>query len=134
MLQPKRTKYRKQFRNVMKGATHDGVELEFGDFGLKAISSAWISAQEIESARKAMTHYTKKGGRVYIRIFPDKPISKKPPETRMGSGKGDFFKWVCPVRAGRIMFEMGGVPRDQAMEALTRAKHKLGLKSVIVEK
>lgn len=118
----------------MKGATHDGVELEFGDFGLKAISSAWISAQEIESARKAMTHYTKKGGRVYIRIFPDKPISKKPPETRMGSGKGDFFKWVCPVRAGRIMFEMGGVPRDQAMEALTRAKHKLGLKSVIVEK
>lgn len=134
MLQPKRTKYRKQFRNVMKGVTHDGVELELGEFGLKAISQGWVTAQQIESARKAMTRYTKKGGRVYIRIFPDKPISKKPPETRMGSGKGDFFKWVCPVRAGRMMFEMAGISKIDAIEALTRAKHKLGIKTVIVEK
>ena len=134
MLQPKRTKYRKQFRNVMKGITHDGVELELGEFGLKAISQGWVTAQQIESARKAMTKYTKKGGRVYIRIFPDKPISKKPPETRMGSGKGDFFKWVAPVRPGRMMFEMTGIARAEAIEALTRAKHKLGIKTIIVEK
>jgi large subunit ribosomal protein L16 len=118
----------------MKGITHDGVELELGEFGLKAVSQGWVTAQQIESARKAMTRYTKKGGRVYIRIFPDKPISKKPPETRMGSGKGDFFKWVAPVRAGRMMFEMTGIPRVDAIEALTRAKHKLGIKTVIVEK
>lgn len=118
----------------MKGVTYDGTNLELGEFGLKAVSQGWVSAQQIESARKAMTRYTKKGGRVYIRIFPDKPISKKPPETRMGSGKGDFFKWVVPVRAGRMMFEMAGIPKEDAKEALRRAGHKLGVKTVIVEK
>ena len=118
----------------MKGVTSAGVAIQFGEFGLKAVSQGWVSSQQIESARKALTHYTKKGGRVYIRIFPDKPISKKPPETRMGSGKGDFFKWVCPVRAGRMLFEIGGIPKELAMEALTRAKHKLSVKSEIVEK
>lgn len=134
MLQPKRTKYRKQFRGVMKGVSTAGSKPEFGEFALKATSQGWVSAQEIESARKAITRYTKKGGRSYIRIFPDKPISKKPPETRMGSGKGDFFKWVAPVRAGRIMFEIRGVSESDAKEALTRARHKLSVKSEIVKK
>lgn len=132
MLQPKKTKYRKQFRGVMKGVSDAGSRLEFGEFGLKAIGQGWISAQEIEAARKAITRYTKKGGRSYIRIFPDKPITKKPPETRMGSGKGDFFKWVAPVRAGRIMFELSGIPEEEAKEALTRASHKLRVKTIIV--
>lgn len=134
MLQPKRTKYRKQFRGVMKGVSTAGSQIEFGEWGLKAVSQGWISSQQIESARKAITRYTKKGGRSYIRIFPDKPISKKPPETRMGSGKGDFFKWVCPVRAGRILFEIRGVTDEEAKEALTRARHKLSIKTEIVKK
>lgn len=133
MLQPKKTKYRKQFRGVMKGVSDAGSRLEFGNYGLKAIAQGWITAQEIESARKAITRYTKKGGRSYIRIFPDKPITKKPPETRMGSGKGDFFKWVAPVRAGRIMFELSGIPEEEAKEALTRASHKLRVKTIIVK-
>lgn len=133
MLQPRKTKYRKQFRGVMKGISTAGSRLEFGEFGLKAISQGWVTAQEIESARKAITRYTKKGGRSYIRIFPDKPITKKPPETRMGSGKGDFFKWVAPVRAGRIMFEIAGIEEKDAREALTRASHKLSIKTIIVQ-
>jgi large subunit ribosomal protein L16 len=118
----------------MKGVSTAGSTIEFGDYALKASSQGWISSQQIESARKAITRYTKKGGRSYIRIFPDKPISKKPPETRMGSGKGDFFKWVAPVRAGRVMFEIGGVTEAEAREALTRAKHKLSVKTIIVKK
>lgn len=134
MLQPKKTKYRKQFRLVLKGVSRAGSSLEFGEFGLKALSAGWVSAQQIEAARKAMTRYTKKGGRLFIRIFPDKPISKKPPETRMGSGKGDFFKYVAAVRPGRIMFEIKGISKELAIEALTRGKHKLGIKSEIVAK
>ncbi len=118
----------------MKGISVAGSDIEFGEWGLKAISQGWVSSQQIEAARKCITRYTKKGGRSYIRIFPDKPISKKPPETRMGSGKGDFFKWVAPVRAGRILFEIGGVSESEAHEALTLAKHKLSIKSEIVKK
>ncbi len=134
MLVPKRAKYRKQMRGVMKGNSYRGTDIAFGDFGLQSEGTAWISARQIEAARRAITHYTQRGGRVWIRIFPDKPITKKPAETRMGSGKGDVFEFVAPVTPGRIMFEMGGVTEDIARSALTLAAHKLGVKSRIITK
>ncbi|KKR66218.1 MAG: 50S ribosomal protein L16 [Candidatus Curtissbacteria bacterium GW2011_GWA1_40_47] len=107
MLAPKRAKYRKQFRNRMKGIATRGSTISFGTYGLKSLETAWLTARQIEAARRAMTHYTKRGGRIWIRVFPDKPVTKKPAETRMGSGKGDVEGYVAVVKPGLILFEMG---------------------------
>ncbi len=132
MLQPKRQKYRKQMRGTMKGSATRGTKLSFGDYGLQSQALGWITSRQIESARRAITHYTKRGGRVWIRIFPDKPVTKKPPEVRMGGGKGDIVEYVAPVRPGRMLFEMSGVPKEMAREAMRLASHKLPLKTRIV--
>jgi len=129
MLAPKRSKYRKQFRNRMKGISTRGSSISFGSYGLKSLESGWISARQIEAARRAMTHYTKRGGRIWIRVFPDKPVSKKPAETRMGSGKGDVDHFVAVVKPGTVIFEMGAVTDDIAQEAMRLASHKLPLKT-----
>lgn len=125
MLQPKRQKYRKQFRGVMKGIATRGNTVVFGAYGLKSQQLGWVSARQIEAARRAMTHYTKRGGRIWIRVFPDKPITKKPAETRMGSGKGDIAEYVAVVKPGTVIFEMGSVTRQIAQEAMRLASHKL---------
>lgn len=132
MLSPKRAKYRKQFRDVMKGMATRGTTLSFGSVGLKSEEMAWISARQIEAARRAMTHYTKRGGRIWIRIFPAKPVTKKPAETRMGSGKGDVEEYVAPVKAGTVLFEMGSVEEKTAREAMRLAAHKLPIKTRII--
>lgn len=134
MLVPRRTKYRKQMRNHMKGTATGGTTISFGEYGLVSVDMAWISSRQIESARRSITHFTQRGGRLWIRIFPDKPITKKPAETRMGSGKGDVYEYVAPVKAGRVLFEMGGVTRDVAHEALRLAAHKLPVKTRIIDK
>ncbi len=134
MLVPKRAKYRKQMRGVMKGAAHSGTEISFGEYGLTTLDSGWISSRQIEAARRAITHFTQRGGRIWIRIFPDKPITKKPPEVRMGSGKGDVHEYVAPVKSGRILFEMSGVTKDIAMSALRLAAHKLPVRTRFIEK
>lgn len=134
MLLPKRTKYRKQMRGRMKGNAMSGNQMAYGQFGLSAEGLAWVSARQIEAARRAITHHTQRGGRLWIRIFPDKPITKKPAEVRMGSGKGDVFEYVAVVKPGRILFEMGGVTKALAMQALKRASHKLSVKTRIIEK
>lgn len=134
MLTPKRTKYRKQFRGNLKGRAYKGIKVSFGDYGLISEGNGWISAREIEAARRAITHYTQRGGRVWIRIFPDKPITKKPAEVRMGGGKGDVEEYVAPVKMGRVLFEMAGVPKEIAHEALRLASHKIGVKTKIVDK
>lgn len=125
MLAPKRAKHRKQFRGKMRGISIRGSVLSFGDYGLKATEAGWVGSRQIEAARKALTHSIRRGGRVWIRIFPDKPITKKPPETRMGSGKGDVSEYVCVVRPGRMLFEMSGVTVDAAREAMRLAGVKL---------
>ena len=127
MLVPKRAKYRKQFTGRMKGISLRGSQVNFGEFGLRAMEPGWISSRQIEAARRAMTRYTRSGGRVYIRIFPDKPITKKPAETRMGGGKGEVQEYVAVVRPGRILFEMVGITEAQAKEALARAGAKLSV-------
>ncbi len=134
MLVPRRVKYRKQMRNKMKGNATGGVTMNFGEFGLSAEGMAWISSRQIEAARRAITHYTQRGGRLWIRIYPDKPVTKKPPEVRMGSGKGDVHEYVAPVKAGRILFELGGVSREVAQAALRLAAHKLPLKTKFIER
>lgn len=134
MLVPKRAKYRKQMRGKMKGNASRGIKIAFGEFGLLSEGTGWVSSRQIEAARRAITHHTQRGGRVWIRIFPDKPITKKPAETRMGSGKGDVFEFVAPIRPGRILFEMGGVTKDVALAALRLAGHKLTVKTRIIEK
>lgn len=134
MLLPRRVKYRKQMRGHMKGNAHSGTRISFGEFGLASEGMGWISSRQIEAARRAITHYTQRGGRIWIRIFPDKPITKKPPEMRMGGGKGDVHEYVAPVKVGRMLFEMGGVTRETAMAALRLASHKLPLKTRFVEK
>lgn len=134
MLTPRRTKYRKQMRNVMKGVADRGVDLSFGDFGLVTEDMGWISSRQIEAARRAITHHTQRGGRMWIRIFPDKPVTKKPAEVRMGGGKGDIHEFVAPVRPGRILFEMAGVSREIALEALRLASHKMPVKTKIITK
>lgn len=118
----------------MKGKSIRGSVISFGDFGLKATEPGWVTSRQIEAARKALTHTIRRGGRVWIRIFPDKPITKKPPETRMGSGKGEVFEYVCVVRPGRIMFEMGGVTTDLAKEAMRLAAIKLPVRAKFVER
>jgi large subunit ribosomal protein L16 len=134
MLTPKRQKYRKQQRGSMKGNATRGTKLSFGDFGLQSLQMGWISSRQIESARRAISNYTQRGGRTWITIFPDKPISKKPPEVRMGGGKGDIDSYVAPVKPGRIMFEMAGVSSEIAKEALRLASHKLPVKTRILVK
>lgn len=134
MLMPKRQKYRKQQRGHTKGNATRGTKLSYGDFGILSLDTGWISSRQIESARRAITHYTSRGGRLWITIFPDKPISKKPPEVRMGGGKGDTAEYVAVVKPGRIMFEMSGVTREMAVEALRRASHKLPVKTRILVK
>jgi len=129
---PKRQKYRKQQRGSMKGDATRGTNLSFGDYGLQSLSTGWISSRQIESARRAISNYTQRGGRTWITIFPDKPISKKPPEVRMGGGKGDIDSYVAPVKPGRIMFEMAGVTAEIAKEALRLASHKLPVKTRIL--
>lgn len=134
MLAPRRAKHRKAFRGKRGGIATRGSEVNFGQFGLKAITRGWVGSRQIEAARRALTHYTQRGGRVWIRIFPDKPISKKPPETRMGSGKGDIYEYVAVVRPGRMLFEMGGVTQEQAKEAMRLASAKLPVRTVFVAK
>lgn len=132
MLQPKRVKFRRQFRGSWKGIATRGSELEFGEFGLKSQGRGWLSAREIEAARRAITHYTKRGGRVWIRVFPDKPITKKPPETRMGSGKGSVDHYAAVVKPGTIVFEMSGVGADVAQEAMRLAAMKLSVSTKFI--
>jgi len=134
MLVPKKAKFRKQFRGTRRGNSNSGNKIEFGEFGLKSLGRGWLTSRQIEASRKAMTHYTKKGGRIWIRIFPDKPITKKPPETRMGSGKGDVFEYVAVVKPGRILFEMGGISKEDAFEALRQAGLKLPVDVIILTK
>ena len=134
MLMPKRVKRRRVFRGRMKGKALRGNEITYGDYGLVAMEPAWVTSQQIEAARVAMTRYIKRGGQVWIKIFPDKPVTEKPAETRMGSGKGSPEYWVAVVKPGRVLFEIGGVDEDSAKEALRLAVHKLPLKCKIAKK
>lgn len=134
MLMPKRVKRRRVFRGRMKGKAMRGNFLAYGDFGLVATEPSWITSQQIEAARIALTRYTKRGGQVWIKIFPDKPVTKKPAETRMGSGKGSPEYWVAVVKPGRVMFEIAGVSEEVAREALRLASHKLPVKCKIVKR
>ena len=134
MLMPKRVKRRRQARGRMKGTAHRGNQIAYGEFGLVAAECGWITSNQIEAARIAMTRFTKRGGQVWIDIFPHKPITKKPAETRMGSGKGSVEYWVAVVKPGRVMFEMGGISEEVAREALRLASHKLPVKCKIVKK
>ena len=134
MLMPKRVKYRRVHRGRMKGKATRGNFVAYGEFGLQATEPSWITSNQIEAARIAMTRYTKRGGQVWIKIFPDKPVTAKPAETRMGSGKGSPEYWVAVVKPGRVMFEIAGVPEDIAREALRLASHKLPIKTKIVAK
>ncbi|MCF8111558.1 MAG: 50S ribosomal protein L16 [Desulfobacteraceae bacterium] len=134
MLTPKKVKYRKQQKGRMKGKAHRGSKLNFGDYGLQAAECGWLSSRQIEAARIAMTRKVKRGGKMWIRIFPDKPITKKPAEVRMGKGKGSPESWVAVVKPGRILYEMEGVPRELAFEALRLASHKLPIKTKVVER
>jgi len=132
MLMPRKVKHRKQQRGRMKGVAKGGVELNFGDFGIQAQEAGWITARQIEAARIAMTRHVKRGGQVWIRVFPDKPVTQKPAETRMGSGKGNPEYWVAVVKPGRVMFELGGVDETLAREAMERAIQKLPIKCKFV--
>ena len=132
MLMPKRVKRRKQFRGSMKGKALRGNVINYGDYGLVAAEPCWIKSNQIEAARVAMTRYIKRGGTVWIKIFPDKPVTAKPAETRMGSGKGTTEYWVAVVRPGKVMFEMAGVPEEVAKEALRLASHKLPCKCKVI--
>ena len=134
MLIPKRTKYRKQHRPVRRGMSKGGNEIAFGDFGIQALAPAYVTNRQIEAARIAMTRYIKRGGRVWITIFPDRPLTKKPLGTRMGSGKGTPEQWVAVVKPGRVMFEIGGVSEDLAREAMRLAAYKLPVKCKFVKK
>jgi large subunit ribosomal protein L16 len=132
MLMPKKTKYRKMQKGRMKGAAYRGNTLNFGDYGLQALECGWLTSRQIEAARIAITRFIKRTGRVWIRIFPDKPITKKPAETRMGKGKGPPEDWVAVIRPGRILYEMEGVPEERAREAFLLASHKLPIKTRFV--
>lgn len=134
MLMPKKTKYRKQQKGRMKGKASRGNKLNFGDYGLQALECGWLTTRQIEAARIAMTRFIKRTGRIWIRIFPDKPITKKPAETRMGKGKGPPEDWVAVIRPGRILYEMEGVPEERAKEAFLLAAHKLPIKTRFVKR
>ena len=134
MLLPKRVKYRRVQRGRMKGAAHKGNTVTYGEYGLQALEPCWLKANQIEAARIAMTRYIKRGGQVWIKVFPDKPITQKPAETRMGSGKGSPEYWAAVVKPGRVMFEIAGIPEDVAKEAMRLAAHKLPIKCKFVKK
>ena len=134
MLLPKRVKYRRVQRGRMKGKALRGNKVTYGEFGLVATEPSWITSNQIEAARVAMTRYTKRGGQVWIKIFPDKPVTQKPAETRMGSGKGSPEYWVAVVKPGRVMFEIAGVPEETAREALRLASHKLPCKTKVIKR
>ncbi|MCI0496651.1 50S ribosomal protein L16 [candidate division KSB1 bacterium] len=134
MLMPKRTKFRKQHRGRMRGKAFRGSNVEFGEYGIKALEPAWITSRQIEAARIAITRHIKRGGRVWIRIFPDKPVTKKPAETRMGKGKGAPEFWVAVVKPGRILFEIEGVSQEIAKQAIRLAAHKLPIKTKFVSR
>ncbi len=134
MQQPKRVKYRKMQKGRIKGASHSGNTLAFGEYGLQALENRRITAQQIEASRRAITRHVRRGGKIWIRVFPDKPITKKPAETRMGGGKGNMDHWVAVVRAGRMLFEMGGVEEDTAREAMRLAGHKMPIRTKFVVK
>ncbi len=134
MLLPKRVKYRRVMRGRMKGKALRGNTVTYGDYGIQAMEPTWITSNQIEAARVAMTRYIKRGGKVWIKIFPDKPVTQKPAETRMGSGKGSPEYWVAVVKPGRVMFEIGGVAEETAKEALRLAMHKLPIKCKIIAK
>ena len=134
MLQPKKVKHRKVFKGRNRGAAHRGNKLSFGDYGLQATSSGFVTARQIEAARIAMTRHVKRGGKIWIRIFPDKPRTSKPAETRMGKGKGALDDWVAPVKRGRMLYEMEGVDAETAKEAMRLAAHKLSVATKFVER
>ncbi len=134
MLSPRRTKYRKQQRGRRRGVSKGATEVNFGEYGLKALETAWITARQIEAARIAITRHLKRGGKIFVRVFPDKPISKKPAETRMGKGKGAPEEWVAVVKRGRILFEVEGVEQSLAEEAFRLAGHKLPIKTTLVKR
>ena len=134
MLMPKRVKRRKQFRGSMRGTAQRGNKINYGEYGIVAMEPGWIKSNQIEAARIAMTRYIKRGGKVWIKIFPDKPVTTKPAETRMGSGKGTLEYWVAVVKPGRVMFEISGVPEETAREALRHATHKLPVKCKVVSR
>jgi large subunit ribosomal protein L16 len=134
MLMPRRVKHRKQQRGRMTGIAKGGTDLNFGDYGIQALEPAWVTARQIEAARIAMTRRVKRGGKIWIRVFPDKPVTEKPAETRMGSGKGNPERWVAVVKPGRVMFEMSGVSEELAREALNLAIQKLPMRARIVTK
>ncbi len=132
MLMPKRVKFRKAHRGRMRGEAHAGASVAFGEYGLQALDRGWITSQQIEASRRAITRFIKRGGKLWIRLFPDKPVTKKPAETRMGSGKGNPELWVAVVRPGRVMFELAGVTEAVAREAMALAGHKLPIKTRFV--
>ncbi|MCH7909397.1 MAG: 50S ribosomal protein L16 [Candidatus Hydrogenedentes bacterium] len=134
MLMPKRTKHRKVQRGRRRGLTKGGARIDFGEFGLKVLQAGWLTSRQIEAARIALTRHVKRGGKIWIRVFPDKPVTKKPAEVRMGKGKGAPEEWVAVVRPGRILFELEGVPEELAIEAIRLAGHKLPLKSKFVKR
>jgi large subunit ribosomal protein L16 len=134
MLMPSKVKYRKQQRGRRTGKAHSGSTLSFGDYGLKSLDNCWVTARQIEASRIAMTRFVKRGGKIWIRIFPDKPITKKPTEVRMGKGKGSPEAWVAVIKAGRILFEMEGVSETMAKEAMRLASHKLPMKTKFVKR
>lgn len=134
MLQPKRVKFRKAQRGRRKGVAQSGNKVDFGDIGLQALEPAWITARQIEAARRAIVHHVKRGGKVWIRVFPDKPVSSRPPETRMGKGKGAVDHWVAVVKPGRVLFEIAGIQEETAKEALRLASHKLPIPTKLITK
>ena len=134
MLQPKRTKFRKQFKGRNRGLAHRGSSVSFGDFGLKAVERGQLTARQIEAARRAMTRYVKRGGKIWIRVFPDKPITQKPLEVRQGKGKGNVEYWVAQIKPGKLVFEIAGVSEEIAREAFTLAAAKLPLRTALVER
>jgi len=134
MLQPKRVKFRKSQRGRRRGKAQSGNKVDFGEFGLQALEAAWITSRQIEAARRAIVHHLKRGGQVWIRIFPDKPVTSRPPETRMGKGKGAVDHWVAVVRPGRVLFEIAGIREDMAREAMRLASHKLPIPTRLITK
>ncbi len=134
MLQPKKMKYRKSFKGKRRGLSSRAHDVDFGEFGLKALECGWFTARQIEAARRTITHHTKRMGKMWIRVFPDKPITQKPGNVKMGGGKGDIKEYVAVIRPGRILFEIGGVKEDVAREALRKASHKIPMKTIFVGK
>lgn len=132
MLSPRRTKFRKQHRGRMRGTATRGNKVNFGDFALQALEPSWITSRQIEASRRAMTRYIRRGGKIWIRVFPDKPVTMRPAETRMGSGKGSPEYWVAVVKPGRVLFEIGGVPEETAREAMRLAAYKLPIKTKVI--